>query len=141
MMAVVMRRLIVGADPSSVQPVADAPHRGERQVVAELLAELAHVDVDGALVADPAVAPHAVEQLPAAEGEALVFEQVGEQVELAGREGDRRAVEPRLAAADVDLDAARPCGTAGWLARLPSDRRRSAFTRATSSRGENGLVT
>ena len=55
---------------ASAQPVADAPHRGEGQVVAELLAQLADVDVDGALVAVPAVAPHPVEQLPARQGQA-----------------------------------------------------------------------
>ena len=48
---------------ASAQPVPDPPHRGEGQAVAELLAQLPDVDVDGALVAVPALAPHAVEQL------------------------------------------------------------------------------
>jgi hypothetical protein len=48
---------------SSSEPVPDAPDGGEREAVAELLAELGHVDVDRALVAVPIDAPHAVEKL------------------------------------------------------------------------------
>jgi hypothetical protein len=43
--------------------VTDAPDRGQGKVGAELLAQLGHVDVDGALVAEPVPAPDAVEQL------------------------------------------------------------------------------
>ena len=48
---------------SSSEPVPDAPDGGEREAVAELLAELGHMDVDRALVAVPIGAPDAVEKL------------------------------------------------------------------------------
>jgi hypothetical protein len=48
---------------SSSEPVSDAPDGGEREAVAELLAELGHMDVDRAFVAVPIGAPHAVEKL------------------------------------------------------------------------------
>ena len=48
---------------SSSEPVSDTPDGGEREAVAELLAELGHMDVDRALVAVPIRTPHAVEKL------------------------------------------------------------------------------
>src|SRR5262245_24381748 len=55
--------ILGGRTPPSgrVQPVAEAPHRGDGHGVTQLLADLGHVDVDGAGVAVPAVTPHAVE--------------------------------------------------------------------------------
>ena len=59
--------------------------------------------VDGAVVADPVVAPHAVEQLLARQGEALVAGQVGDQIELAGGQCDGLAAVAHLAPGYVDL--------------------------------------
>ena len=73
---------------------------------AELLAQLADVHVDRALVALPVDAPHAVEQLAAGERHAEVVGQVLQQVELARGERHRPAADPRLPAHAVDLDVA-----------------------------------
>ena len=62
-MAMVRRRRMGFGRPGSAEPVAHAPDGGEGQLVPELLAQLAHVDVDGPLVAEPAFAPHPVEEL------------------------------------------------------------------------------
>ena len=94
------------APHASAEPVADAPHRGQREVGPELLAQLGHVDVDRPLVAVPVGAPDAVEQLLAREGEAGVAGQEGEQVELAGGQGHHLAAPAHLAAAQVDLEVA-----------------------------------
>ena len=48
-----------------LEPVADAAHGRERKAVAQLLAQLPNMDVDGALVAVPVRAPRAIEQLTA----------------------------------------------------------------------------
>ena len=59
--------------------------------VAQLLADLGDVDVDGAGVAVPAVAPHAVEDLLAGQRPAPVLGQVAQQLELlAGAVDDPR---------------------------------------------------
>ena len=125
---------------TSVQPVADAPHRGEGKGVAELLAQLADVHVDGALVAVPVVAPHAVEELAAAEGDAAVARPGRPAGRTRGRRGRRPAVDRasrRARSTSTRADRrSRAAGRAGTSAR-----RRIARTRATSSRGENGLVT
>src|SRR5277367_3889205 len=71
----------------SAQPVADPPHRGEGEAVAELLAKLPDVDVDGALVAVPPFPPDSIEQLASRQRQARVQRQIGEQVELPTREG------------------------------------------------------
>ena len=97
------------------------------------------VHVDGPRAAGVAHAPDAVEQPVAREHDAGVLEQAGEEVELLRRQLDRLAADGHLAAVDVDDDVAelecgRPRGDG-------SARRRIAFTRATSSRGENGFVT
>src|SRR5215217_1952356 len=49
--------------------VADAPHGDDRRRVAELAAELAHMDVHGARVARERVAPYPLEQLVARQHE------------------------------------------------------------------------
>jgi len=67
---------IVGA--TSVEAVADPPDRDEAERVAQLLAELADVDINGAIVTDPPVAPHVVEELATAEDETGVGAQVSE---------------------------------------------------------------
>ena len=82
---------------SSGQPVADAPHRRQGQAGAELLAQLAHVDVDRALVAVPAVAPPAVEELLARV-----------RAILRRTEGTPRSAPPGvLTAGDVEVDLGR----------------------------------
>ena len=52
-----------------LEPVADAAHRVDAHGVVELLADLRDVHVDRARVAEPVVAPHAVEDLLAAQRE------------------------------------------------------------------------
>src|SRR5204863_833049 len=74
--------------------------------VAQLFAELADVDVDGALVAVPAGAPHAVEELTPGQRDAGVLDEVLEQVELASRQRHHVPVDGGLAAGGVDVDAA-----------------------------------
>ena len=49
--------------PRRLEPVPDAAHGRDHDAVAELLAHLGDVHVDGAGVAEPVVAPHAVEDL------------------------------------------------------------------------------
>src|SRR5439155_22231268 len=77
------------APPSGrVEAVADAPDGGDVDGVAQLLADLGHVDVDGAGVAVPPVAPDTVEDLLAGQGPAAVLGQVAEQLELLAGEVD-----------------------------------------------------
>src|SRR6185312_9711013 len=61
--------------------VAHTPHGDDRGRLAELPAQLAHVDVDSARVSGERVAPHALEQLIAREHESAVVEQLPEEVE------------------------------------------------------------
>ena len=70
----------------SVEPVADAPDGLEREAVAELLSELADVDVDRAVIADPVLAPDRVEKLTARQRETPVVGQVVKQGELIPKE-------------------------------------------------------
>ena len=80
------------------------------------------MDVDGAIVADPPFAPHAVEELATGQGEASVLGEMVEQVELAGGERNRFATEGRFSPGRVDdelppevdrLGSLRRCGTVG----------------------------
>ena len=122
-----------------VEAVADAAHGRDRHRVAELLAHLRDVHVDGARVAEPVVAPHAVEDLLARRARGPV----ARRGTAAGRtpssvNSTGVVVDAHLAPADVDRDAA---GLHDLGAPAPpSTRRSTAFTRATSSAGENGLV-
>ena len=77
----------------AVHPVPDAAHRRDRARVAELLAHLRDVHVDGAHVAEPVVAPDAVEDLLTAEREARPLREEAQQVELLGGEVDRGVVD------------------------------------------------
>src|ERR1700712_4221460 len=86
--------------------VADTPDRHDRAGVPDLAPELADVHVDRARVARERVAPHALEQLVAREHEPAVVEQLPEEVELLGRQLDRRAVHGELTAPGVDRDRA-----------------------------------
>src|SRR6185437_16999960 len=81
----------LGADrrvPRGRDLVADPPDGDDRRGVAELAAELAHVDVDRARVAGERVAPDPLQQLVARQHEAVVVEQLPEQVELLRRQLD-----------------------------------------------------
>ncbi len=69
-------------------PVADAADGRDRHRVAELLAHLRDVDVDGARVAEPVVTPDAVEDLLAREREPGPLGEEAEQVELLGGDVD-----------------------------------------------------
>ena len=106
--------------------------------VAELLADLRDVHVDGARVAEPVVAPHAVEDLLAGEREPGPLGEEAQQVELLGRELDRLVGDRGPRADRCRWSPSPACTTSG--AGPPSTRRSTAFTRATSSAGENGLV-
>ena len=90
---------VAGRRPRRLEPVADAAHGGDDDGVAELLADLRDVHVDGAGVAEPVVAPHAVEDLLARQREPGPLGEEAQEVELLGRELDRRVVDPHLAAA------------------------------------------
>ena len=74
---------------ASAEPVPDTPDGVERKSVAELLAKLADVDVDRALVAVPIWAPHTVEELLAAQRQPGVFGQKRQEVELSRRQRHR----------------------------------------------------
>src|SRR5581483_1695713 len=102
------RRVLGGRSPPRVrvEPVAHTPDGGDGHGVAQLLADLGDVDVDGAGVAVPAVAPDAVEDLLAGQGPAPVLGQVAEQLELLAGHVDHGAVGRHLAAAEVDHGAA-----------------------------------
>src|SRR5438067_3361615 len=82
--------------------VADAPHGHDRRGLAELAAQLPHVDVHGARVPGERVAPDALEQLVAREDETAVVEQLPEQVELLRRKLDLLVPHLDLAPAGVD---------------------------------------
>src|SRR5918996_3139280 len=68
--------------------VPNAPHGDDRRGVPELPPELTDVDVDGSRVAREGVAPDPLEQLVAGEHEAVVVEELPEQVELLRRQLD-----------------------------------------------------
>src|ERR1044071_362070 len=88
-----------GRVPRGSDLVPDPPDRDDRGGLAELAAELAHVDVDRARVAGERVAPDALEQLVARQDETLVVEQLPEQVELLGRQLHFLAGHARLTSA------------------------------------------
>src|SRR5205085_10251586 len=115
--------LLLGAVPRRRDLVADPPDGHDRRGVAELPAQLADVDVDGARVTGEGVAPHALEELVAREDEAAVVEELPEQVELLRRELDLLLPDAHLAPARVDVQVAVPDLRA--LARL-AHRRRAA---------------
>src|SRR5215210_8216976 len=92
--------------PRGADLVAHAPDGHDGRRVAELAAQLPHVDVDRARVACEGIAPDALEQLVASEHEPAVVEQLPEQVELLRRQLDLLAGDPDLAAAGVDLQVA-----------------------------------
>src|SRR5581483_7182651 len=107
--------------------VAHAPHRDDRRRIAELAAQLPHVNIDRPRVAREGVAPDALEQLIAREHETAVVEQLPEKVELLRRELDLLVADLRLAPAGVDGELA--MADDGALA-IRRRRRRAAQNRA-----------
>src|SRR3954453_715438 len=86
--------------------VPDAPDGGNRALVTELAAELAHMHVHGARVPRKRVTPDALEQLIAGQHQAAVIEQLPQQVELLWSELHLVAADCDLASPGVDLDGA-----------------------------------
>src|SRR5256885_10883780 len=98
----------LGADcvPRRADFVADTPHGHDRRGLAELAAQLPHVDVHRSGVTGERVAPDALEQLVACEDEATVVEQLPEEVELLRRKLDLLVAHLDLAASGVDHQVA-----------------------------------
>src|SRR5215204_1398108 len=109
-----MARLALGADRvlrgvlGRCGLVADPPNGHDRGRVLELPPQLADMDVDGAGVTRERIAPDALEQLVPGEHEAVVIEQLPEQVELLWRELDVLPVDLHLTPARVDQQGAVP---------------------------------
>ncbi len=126
-------------------PRSGSRHRGRCKatwaswVVAQLGAKVLHVAVDGALVTLKVVAEHLLDQLHAVVDAAGVTGKRGEQLELGGRQVDFLALDQHLVARDVNDQIAKVEHLNGGLIGLVT-RRNRARTRATSSRGENGLI-
>ena len=122
--------------------VADAADGADRARVAELGPQLGHVHVDGAGAGRGRVAPDLGEQLLAREHPPGPAHQVREQVEL-GR-GQRRPRCRRRTTRRLAGSTATPADVQQRSRARPAPARRGAArscTRATSSRGLNGLVT
>src|SRR3954471_2602233 len=76
--------------PRRLEAVADTAHGRDDDAVAELLAHLRDVHVDGASVTEPVVSPDAVEDLLARQRKTRAFGEEAQEVELLGGEVDRR---------------------------------------------------
>src|SRR5688500_15168976 len=87
---------------SRVEAITHAAHGVDAHGVTDLLAHLRDVHVDGADVAEPVVAPHAVEDLLPAEREPAAFRKELDEIELLRRERHRFAVHTHLAPRPVD---------------------------------------
>src|SRR5438309_12089563 len=74
--------------PRGADLVADAPHGHDRRGLAELAAQLPHVDVYGSRVPGEGVPPDSLEQLVACQDETAVVEELPQQVELFRRKLD-----------------------------------------------------
>ena len=98
------------------------------------------MDVHRSRVAGERVAPDALEELIAREDDPAVVEQLPEQVELLRREPNLLVADVHLALARVDREVAVLELLRLALRRSGAARRRTLFTRATSSRGLNGFV-
>src|SRR5947208_16741381 len=92
--------------PRGADLVADAPDGHDRRGLAELAAQLPHVDVHGAGIPGEGVAPDALEQLVPCQDEPAVIEQLPQQVELLRRELDFLVPHLDLAPAGVDHELA-----------------------------------
>ena len=129
-----------GADHGASAAYPTPAHRADRAGRAELGPHLGDVHVHGAGAGRRGVPPHGAEQLLPREHPAGRPHQVGEQVELGRGQRDLGAARPAPAAG---RPPARPARSAAPPRRPPVGpaRRSTVRTRATSSRGLNGLVT
>ena len=105
----------------------------------EGLAQAADVHVDGTCVDVRIVLPHGIEQLLARKDAAGMLDQMPEQAEFGRAELHRLAAASHPVRLHVHVDVARrsSCSPAS----AGRTRRSTAPTRASSSRGLNGLVT
>ena len=122
-----------------LERVADAVH-GPHPLGAELAAQPADVGVDRAVPGAVAPAPHVGEQLVAGEHHAGPRGEQREQVELGRREVHLVGADAPRGGAPGRARAARRSRSGRRARAARSTRRSSARMRATSSRGENGLV-
>ena len=135
--------LIAGSHPvAEAADGADEPGLGG--VVAQLAPQVADVDVDQVLVADPLGPPDGVDELAAAERHPRSLRQRGQQVELGAGQRHRLTVDPDVPSDRVD--GQRPERSQLRLsgrsvrARVRGSAQHAPATRAISSRGLNGLV-
>src|SRR6476660_5172567 len=98
--------------------VPDAPDGGNRALVTELAAKLAHVHVHRARIPRKRVTPDALKQLIAGQHQAAVVEQLPQQVELLGGQLHLVAADRDLAPSGVDLDGPVLHNGLGWPAAL-----------------------
>src|SRR5512141_1753008 len=114
-------RVLRGADL-----VADAPDGHDRGCLAELSAQLSHVDVHRASVTSKGVAPDALEQLVTREHETAMVEQLPEEIEFLRRQLHFLVADLHLSAPRVDGQVAvAKNGALGLTAlrrRAPEDR-------------------
>ena len=108
-------------------------------IIAQLGAKVLHVAIDGALIALKVVAEHLLDQLHAVVDATGVTGKRGEQLKLGSRQVDFLALDQNLVARDIDDQIAEVEYLDGWLVGLMGTVNK-ARTRATSSRGENGLI-
>ena len=86
-----------------VELVADAPHGGDiAAAFAKVPAQHLHMGVHGAILAEVVVVPHFLQDLLAAEGDALVGGEKDQQVKLLGRQADFLTGHPDGMAGRVD---------------------------------------
>ena len=106
----------------------------------ELLAQLAHADVDSAVAIAVRRAPHPLLQLVAGERLARLAREHPQQPELRAREAGVLAVQKGLVQVGVDDEAGRFDLARVAVGGTMPERRSAASTRATSSRMPNGFA-
>src|SRR5947199_2173364 len=94
-------------------PVHGEDQLGARRVALQFLTQRGGVDVHRAGGGHGVVPPDLVEQLVSGEQRAPVLDEVGEELELQRREGDRLAAAEDLGAPEVDADVADGVGARG----------------------------
>ena len=108
-------------------------------VVAQLGAKVLDVTVDGALVALKVIAEHLLDQLHTVIDATGMASKRGEQLKLGSSQVYFLVLDQDLVARDIDDQIAKVEHLNGGLVCLVSTTEQ-ARTRATSSRGENGLI-
>ena len=99
-----------------------------------------HVDIHGARLAVKVEAPGFLQDLLAAEDESAVFGQGEEQIKFLGAQVEGPGGEADFPPGRVNRQITEMDGSSVIHLRERSPRRKIALTRATSSRGLNGLV-